>query len=197
VSSAIFFGPNLSFGYAVEEMRTLPGLIFSLCCLLFWPAAFAGTEPSSATPANLAVPSGQTLALVLTAKGVQVYECRQVPDSPGKFEWVFKAPEADLFDAKGQKVGRHFAGPTWVLTDGGMVTGHLKSKADAPDGKGVPWLLLDAVQASGTTMSKVQSIQRVDTVGGKAPTDPPDAKELGKEARVAYTATYKFYAAEP
>ncbi len=143
------------------------------------------------------VPANQTLALTLTAKGVQIYECRAFPGDPTKFEWAFKAPEADLFDAQGHKVGRHYAGPTWELTDGGKVVGKLKAKADAPDGKGVPWLLLDATQASGTTLGKVQSIQRVDTVGGKAPTESADATKAGQEKRVDYTATYKFYAAKP
>jgi hypothetical protein len=113
-----------------------------------------------------------------------------------KFEWTLKGPAADLFDAQGRKVGRHFAGPTWELNDGGKVIGRVKAKADAPNGKGIPWLLLDAVQASGAVMGKVQSIQRLDTVGGKAPAQSTDANDLGKEKQVEYTATYKFYVAK-
>ena len=150
------------------------------------------------TPASLEVPSNQTLALTLTAKGVQIYECKPLTSDPTKFEWAFKAPEADLFDAQGHKVGKHFAGPTWELTDGsGKVVGRVKAKADAPDGRGVPWLLLEAAQATGSgIMGKVQSIQRVDTVGGKAPIGQPDSTKVGKEVRVEYTATYKFYVAK-
>ena len=160
-------------------------------------AAFAGTTPEPIVPAALEVPANQILALVLTARGVQIYECRMVPGQPAKFEWAFKAPEADLFDAQGSKIGRHYAGPTWELTDGGKVVGRVKTKVDAPDGKGVPWLLLEAVQASGATLGKVQSIQRVNTNGGKAPTEPADATKVGQQARVEYTATYKFYVAKP
>ena len=178
-------------------LRHLPLLLClftpSLAALLGDPAP---ASPAAA-PASLEVPAGQTLALTLTARGVQIYECRAVAADPTKFEWAFKAPEADLFDAQGRKVGRHFAGPTWELTDGGKVAGRVKAKADAPDGKGVAWLLLEATQASGATLGKVQSIQRVDTVGGKTPTEPATPAKAGQAIRVDYTATYKFYAAKP
>ncbi|HEY0792599.1 MAG TPA: DUF3455 domain-containing protein [Chthoniobacterales bacterium] len=109
---------------------------------------------------------------------------------------AFKAPEADLFDAQGRKVGRHSAGPTWELDDGGKVVGRVKVKADAPDGQGIAWLLLEAVKTSGGgIMSKVQSIQRVGTFGGKPPAAPADQAMVGQESRVEYTATYKFYVA--
>ena len=151
----------------------------------------------SATPAGLEVPANQSLVLTLSAKGVQIYECRAVPGEPTKYEWAFKAPEAELFDAQGRKVGRHYAGPTWELTTSDKVVGKLKAKADAPDHNGVPWLLLDAVQVSGTVLGKVQSVQRVGTVGGNAPTAGADAAHVGAESRIEYTATYKFYAAKP
>ncbi len=179
-------------------MRTLPRLAFGFLCLLTTlPVTPASAAPPVVLPTSLEVPANQTLALTLTARGVQIYECRAVPGEPTKFEWAFKAPEADLFDAQGRKVGRHFAGPTWELTDGGKVVGKVKAKADAPDANGVPWLLLEAVQASGTVLGKVQSIQRVDTVGGKMPTAGTDAAHVGAESRAEYTATYKFYVAKP
>jgi hypothetical protein len=157
-----------------------------LVCIALSPAISASIE----TPAN------QALALTLIGRGVQIYKCSAVPGIPNKFEWVLKGPEADLFDADGRKVGRHFAGPTWELNDGGKVIGRVKAKADAPDGKSIPWLLLDAVQASGTIMGKVLSIQRIDTVGGKVPSEPADVTNLGQEKKVEYNATYKFYVAK-
>ena len=92
-------------------------LIAIFLCLLAGGAAARGADP--ATPASLAVPANQEPALVLTAKGVQIYECRPVAGDASKFEWAFKAPEAELFDAQGRKVGKHYAGPTWELTAGG------------------------------------------------------------------------------
>ncbi len=162
-----------------------------------------GPDPHApAVPASLAVPANQTLALTLTAKGYQIYEWRAVAGQPGKYEWAFKEPDADLFDAQGRKVGHHSAGPTWELTDGGKVVGKVKAKADAPDGNGVPWLLLDAAQASGGgVLGKVQSIRRLYTVGGKASSTPagpgsPEAS-VGQTEKVGYTATYEFYVTKP
>ncbi len=162
-----------------------------LCWWIGWTPA-RGADP--ATPASLSVPSGQEPVLTLTAKGVQIYECRPVAGEAGKYEWAFKAPEADLFDAQGQKVGKHYAGPTWELTAGSKVVGKVKAKADAPDGKGIPWLLLDVVEQKGGILAKVQSIQRVATVGGKAPAEAADQSKAGQERRVEYSATYVFYA---
>lgn len=148
-------------------------------------------------PASLVVPGGRAPDLVLTAKGVQIYECRAVAGEAGRYEWVFKAPEADLFDG-GDKAGHHYAGPTWESTDGSKVVGRVKAKADAPDGKGVPWLLLEGVEHHGSgRMANVQYIQRVGTAGGQAPVEPADATKAGQLHRVDYTATYLFYVAKP
>ena len=167
-------------------------------CLLALALLCAGTLCAGDTPTALAVPSSQELALTLTARGVQVYECRAVTAESGKYEWAFKAPEADLFDADGKEVGRHFSGPTWELTDGGKVVGKLRAKADAPDGKGIPWLLLDAAEVSGSgVLGKTVSIQRVNTAGGLPPAEPADAAHAGQLRRVDYTATYLFYIAKP
>ena len=171
-----------------------------LCLVAPWPRTIAGPAATSAAPlpAGLEVPAGQVPALVLAARGVQIYECRPVSGQPGKFEWVFIAPEADLFDAEGQKVGRHYAGPTWELKDGDKVVGRLKAKADAPDGKGIPWLLLEAASSNGGgIMGSVASIQRVDTVGGKPPATGAVPSAAGHQVRVPYAATYKFYIAKP
>ncbi len=147
-----------------------------------------------AIPASLEAPAGQKLGFALNARGVQIYECRAVQGDAAKFEWALKAPEADLFDAEDHKVGHHDAGPIWELAAGGKVTGHLKARADAPDGKGVAWLLLEAVPpGQDGMMNGVLSIQRVNTVGGKAPTEIADAGKTGQERRVDYSATYLFY----
>ena len=178
--------------------------LLGLCCLLVpaWDALADPTPTPPPAPASLAVPVNQTLALTLTASGYQIYEWRAVPGQTGKYEWVFKEPEADLFDAQGRKVGHHSAGPTWELTDGGEVVGRVRVKTDAPDGNGVPWLLLDAVQASGGgVMARIKSIRRINTSGGQASSVPPapgpPEKMVGCMEKVGYTATYEFYVAKP
>ena len=190
------------------SMKPIPQSTLVLLCLLtLWPkTTTTGAEPPSAptVPASLAAPADQTLALTLTARGVQIYECRPVVGEPTKFEWALVGPEADLFDSAGKKVGRHYAGPTWELTDGGKVVGRVKAKADAPDGRGVAWLLLDATtppDASnnpGGVMGRVRSVQRLDTVGGAVPRDDaPDQAKAGQRRRVDYTAKYCFYVVKP
>ncbi len=127
-----------------------------------------GTNPL--VPENLKVPAGQTLSLVSPATGVQLYECGAIKTEPPRFEWVFKAPEAELFDLSGKKIGKHYAGPTWESNDGSKVTGEVKARDDGPAATAIPWLLLAAKSASGNgVFSRTQSIQRLYTVGGKAP----------------------------
>ena len=159
-------------------------------------ASNVGTNPL--VPENLRVPAGQTLSLVSPATGVQIYECGALKTEPPRFEWVFKAPEAELFDLSGKKIGKHYAGPTWESNDGSKVAGEVKARDDGPAATAIPWLLLAAKSPSGNgVFSRTQSIQRVQTVGGKAPAGGCNQAQVGKEARVGYTATYYFYVPKP
>src|SRR5208282_2862008 len=124
---------------------------------------------AAGVPDKLKAPEGQTLALDLRAEGVQIYVCSARKDDTTKFEWTLKAPEAELFDASGKKVVKHYAGPTWEATDGSKVVGELKARDDGPDPNAIPWLLLSAKMTSGNgLLAKTTSIQRLETVGGKA-----------------------------
>ena len=115
--------------------------------------------------------ANESLAMIVPAKGVQIYECRAKKDQVGVYEWVFVAPEADLFDARGNRIGRHYAGPHWESTDGSKILGTVKERADAPAADAIPWLLLSAKSVGPAgSFSKVTSIQRVNTVGGVSPT---------------------------
>lgn len=159
-------------------------------------ASNVGTNP--VVPDNLKVPAAQTLSLVSSATGVQIYECSAGKTDPAKFEWAFKAPEADLFDLSGRKTGKHYAGPTWESNDGSKVVGEVKARDDGPDANAIPWLLLSAKTTSGAgVFGQTKSIQRLHTAGGKAPAEGCDREQLGKQARVAYRATYYFYIAKP
>src|SRR5256712_4633357 len=132
-------------------------------------------------PENLKVPASQTLAVVAQASGAQIYECNASKADPARFEWVFKAPEAELFDNAGKKIGKHYAGPTWESDDGSKVVGEVKAQVAGPDSGAIPWLLLNAKSTSGTgVFSQTKSIQRVHTVGGKAPTEPCSQAQAGE-----------------
>ncbi len=163
-------------------------------------AALAAQAPllgAKAVPVALTVPSDQVLAFELQATGVQIYECRATKEDPTRFEWVFKAPEADLFDASGRPAGRHYGGPTWEGLDGSKVVGSVLAKDSSLSSGSIPWLLLSAKSTSGQGLfSAVTSLQRINTSGGVAPPNPSQA-QAGQEARVSYTATYAFYVAKP
>ena len=149
-------------------------------------------------PESLKVPETQTLAVIARARGVQIYECGVSKADPAHFEWIFKAPEAELFDKVGKRIGKHYAGPTWESDDGSKVVGTAKARDDGPDPNAIPWLLLSATSAEGNGIfGKTQNVQRVKTAGGKAPADECNQAQLGKIARVNYRATYNFYVAKP
>ena len=153
-------------------------------------AACTGPLGSTAVPDTLK-PEGQRLSERVGARGVQIYECRALPNAAGT-TWAFVAPEAELLDARGAVSGKHYAGPHWEATgDGSKVVGKLKSRADAPAANAIPWLLLDAKSVGGRGyFSDVTSIQRIATHGGAAPTS--DCSH-GERARVDYTADYYFF----
>jgi hypothetical protein len=145
----------------------------------------AQTDPTSP-------PTEAKAFLTLKGVGVQIYTCKDQSAGPA---WAFVAPEAKLFNHAAE-AGTHSAGPTWTLKDGSQVKGQVIATKLSPDVDAVPWLLLRASDASGSgTFGQVRYIRRSDTFGGKAPTTGCDATHLGATDRVAYTATYTFYAA--
>jgi hypothetical protein len=157
-------------------------------------AGVPGNIPLPIVPDAIRVSSKEEPALVTKAIGVQNYECRAKPDDPNKFEWVFTGPEADLFDSKGNKIGRHYSGPTWEWNDGSRVVGSVRDSVPSKDEGAIPWLLLAAKDHAGNgVLSRVTSIQRLETNGGKAPAGGCGAADLGKKLRVPYTAVYCFY----
>jgi len=158
-------------------------------------SAQVGTSP--AIPETLKVPASQTLSVSAQATGVQICECAASKTDPTRFEWAFKAPEAELFDNAGNKIGKHYAGPTWESNDGSKAVGEVKARDDGPDPNAIPWLLLSAKSEGNGIFGKTQSVQRVNTAGGKAPADGCSQAQVGKVARIPYRATYSFYVAKP
>lgn len=153
-------------------------------------AACAG--PSVVTvPDALKGQANERVGMVVPAKGVQIYECRARAGQPSAYEWAFVAPEADLFNTRGDKIGRHYAGPSWEAADGSKITGSLKARADAPQVGTIPWLLLTATSAGPKgSFSSVTGVQRVNTAGGAAPAMACAQGNSGATVRVPYTADY-------
>jgi hypothetical protein len=136
---------------------------------------------------ELRVPEGSTLVFHAYAEGVQIYQW----DGTG---WAFRGPSAKLYaDAAGTgTVGIHYGGPTWESNSGSLVVGTL-SKPCERGPTDIPWLLLNAVRSEGPGIfHRVAFIQRVNTVGGRAPTAPGSPGEV---RNVPYTAEYFFYRA--
>jgi len=135
------------------------------------------------------VPAGHKVLFHAHAEGVQIYRWDGA-------NWIFVAPCAVLYaDQAGGNgvVATHFAGPTWESNSGSTVVGATDVRCPVPDA--IPWLRLKAAAHDGPGIfDRVTYIQRINTAGGLAPTEPGDFP--GDEADVPYTADYYFYRAQ-
>ncbi len=159
----------------------------------------------SAPPAvdpSIAIPDGESVVFHAAATGTQNYRCLGAVADGGAdatFTWTLEFPAAELADCTGAKVGEHSApngasAPQWSNADGSVVVGH-KTASFAHDASAIPWLLLSAVSHTGDgVMSRVDFVQRVNTVGG-LPTEPCDVAHAGTDLAVPYTADYYFFGA--
>ena len=143
-------------------------------------------------PAAVAAPSGKP-AMMLKGVGLLTYECRAKAGADGTFEWVFAGPDAVLQDRSGKPVGKYYGGPTWEHSDGSKLTGKQLAVSPAPAGN-IPLQLVQASPATGSgAFTGVTYIQRVNTMGGVAPSTPCNASNMGTKNTVQYSADYVFY----
>jgi hypothetical protein len=150
-------------------------------------------------PANL--PGGNTRVATFYAVGVQKYKAREKAGSyPLSYEWMFVAPQADLYDVTDAKVGTHGAGPFWQISPMDYIFAQHFSPAKtapSPDPESIDWLLL--MPKTGTTPTgifrDVAYIQRIATKGGKAPMTPPATST--ETVEVKYKAVYRFIKMKP
>ena len=154
-------------------------------------AASAGRLPAlGACEPDIHVPEGSKVSLHVFGKGVQIYRWDGA-------QWLFVNPSADLFaDAVGAGlVGTHFGtpqGPNWLTVSGSRVVGTVTGRC-TPSPDAIAWLRLDATADGSGVFEKTAFIQRLNTVGGLAPSAPGSV--VGQEASVPYTADYYFYRA--
>ena len=138
-------------------------------------------------PSAIAVP-GEVLVATAHAVGAQVYECQS--NSAGKLVWQFREPIATLL-VDGKTVGRHYAGPTWEMSDGSAVSAKVAARAPGAGPNDIPLLKLEATALNGTgKLNGVTTIQRLDTHGGSA---EGACDSRGTLLSVSYTADYTFY----
>ncbi|MEZ5400282.1 MAG: DUF3455 domain-containing protein [Bryobacteraceae bacterium] len=169
-------------------------------------------------PANLQVPSGNSIYLKGQAEGTQNYVCAASASGP---QWKPMGPQATLFvtfpwiNGQGkQQITTHFLSanpaeggtprPSWQGSlDTSMVWGNPIANSTDPAyvaPGAVAWLLVQAVgtQAGpmgGKMLSETTYIQRLNTSGGVAPATGCDAASYGKVALAPYTTDYYFYRA--
>ena len=183
---------NNSLTVATSDNKNSPAAHIAVSEKLIIPAAID-------LPANL--PNGNTRVATFYAEGVQKYKAQQIAGSdPVVYQWVFVAPQADLYDATNAKIGTHFAGPTWQLSAMDSIYGQQYSPpktAPSPDAGSIDWLLLKP--KAGTTptgiFADVSYIQRIATKGGKAPATPP--LSANETVDVKYKAVYRFTKINP
>ena len=172
--------------FEMDRRLKLTAMILPLATLALCCATRADDNRSPDVPAAIQVPDGNKVNFHAYAVGVQIYTWNGSA-------WVFKAPDAILYANAGHdgQVGTHYAGPTWESNNGSKVVG-VRVAGATPDATAIPWLLLFAKTSEGPgVFGDVSYIQRVNTVGGLAPSTPGSA--VGEEARVPYTAEYFFY----
>lgn len=166
------------------------------------------TQPP--VPDTIVVPATAEGFLLGHGVGTQNYVC--VPSGSG-FAWSLFTPEATLFSDEGRQLITHFFSPnpvedrlvraTWQDSQDssifwGKVTGTSIDERFVTRGA-IAWLRLEFAGAqAGTTgggkLTKTAFIQRVNTVGGAAPSTGCSATtDVGNKAFVPYSADYIFY----
>jgi Protein of unknown function (DUF3455) len=152
-------------------------------------SACAAPPSPDSSHSSIDPPQGERV-MTLIASGVQIYSCEF--DTQHHLEWVFKSPQATLFDARGHAAVRHGAGPSWEAEDGSRIQGHLLAQQASSTPASIPQLLLETHSTSGVgTLSAIRYVQRVHTVGGLAPTAP--CSEEHETGNAPYLANYVFY----
>ena len=136
---------------------------------------------------RLNAPAGSRMVYHVYARGVQIYRWNGTA-------WALYGPDAILSaDAGGNSVvGTHSVGPKWVSNSGSQVEGTVVDRC-TPNPNAIAWLLLSAKASGNGIFSSVTHIQRVNTVGGVAPSTP--GTFVGDEVRIDYSTEYFFYRA--
>lgn len=184
-------------------------------------AAHAQSVTPPPVPADIQVPAGNEAFLLGRGVGTQNYLC--LPSaSLGRVDWTLFTPQATLFNDQGEQLTTHFFSPNPFEfspnpLEGGIVRAAWQDSRDTSTVWGrvnqpssdpnfvtpgaIPWLLIEVVGAQagptgGSTLAETTFIQRLNTVGGAAPSTGCDVPtDIGKKAFVPYAADYFFFKA--
>jgi Protein of unknown function (DUF3455) len=172
----------------------LVALLLMIGQALLGPLPTLAHDSPPSVPDTIAVPAGSVLLFKRHAQGVQIYACVNG-------QWALHAPKAVLTNPHShRRTGIHYGGidrgltpgPWWEsLRDGSRIRGGNAVSAPSPNPASIPLLRLQVLEHQGAgVFSQVSYIQRLNTVGGVAPTG---ACDTSKQRRVHYTADYYFY----
>ena len=173
------------------------------------PAHAAQPVEAPAVPSTLEVPEGNRPWLVAHAIGTQNQVCLPRANGAG-LGWTFYGPIATLYNDQDEQILTHFLSPN--PDQGGAARATWQHSRDASavwavthvdpvtvDPTAIPWLLLRVVGDEpgldgGDKLSVTTFIQRINTVGGVAPSG--DCAPLGAKLFVPYETDYVFYRAD-
>jgi len=166
--------------------------------------AAPGAAPGGAAPApppeppsrpwlglfsHIKAPGEVDPAFELTATGVQIFRCERDKDG---LHWVFRLPEAELRDSRGQVVAHHGANYSFEYVDGSRLLGTIVGYDSPPNDDSLRWLLLRTQSFGQGELEKVTYVQRVDTTGGMPPAQCA-AEQANQILRVPFSAKFIFY----
>ncbi len=191
-------------------MKTSVSTLLLAAAFVLPPAARAEDRVAAPpVPDTIQVPMGYRPFFAGHAVGTQGYAC--VATATG-YQWAFFGPQATLFDADGHQVATHFLSatpysllpaPTWQHSrDSSAVWGQVLASSTDPAfvrPGAIPWLLLEASvvgdgPTGGNRLLVTRFIQRVNTVGGTAPTSGcAGTEDIARKALVTYEADYVLY----
>ncbi|WP_052402819.1 DUF3455 domain-containing protein [Muricoccus aerilatus] len=164
-----------------------------LPCAAGLVVALVGPTARAQPGPEIAAPPGLSVVAMTHAQGAQIYECRAGMD--GRLAWMFREPVATLLE-EGRTIGRHYAGPSWELADGGAtLVGRVTERLPGAGTGNIPWLRLEVAEQRGPgsdgRLGPVTTILRVNTVGGLI--EGP-CRTAGAFRAVPYAADYVFLA---
>jgi hypothetical protein len=191
---------NVSYHWLGRSLAVVASVATLAGCVTEGPVAPEQAAPSltpatvslSKAPAlgscdRLKAPDGSKVVFHVYARGAQIYRWSGTA-------WALYGPDATLSaDAAGNSlVGTHYVGPTWESNSGSKVVGTVIDRCTASP-NAIAWLLLSAKASGPGIFQSVTHIQRVNTVGGVAPSAP--GAFVGDEVRIPYSTEYFFYRA--
>lgn len=153
------------------------------------PPLEAPTRPSLGLFSRIKAPSEVEPVLEMAATGVQIFRCETDKENT---HWVFRLPEAELRDARGQLVGHHGANYSFEHIDGSRLIGTIVGNDSAPGENSLRWLLLRTQSYGQGEFDKITYVQRVETSGGTPPAQC-SADQVNQILRVPFSAKFIFY----